>query len=209
MLSISFPCGVLAEGFENGDDNSSEAGNSFDKSNFKITQGRDRERFFRRVILESSIVSSEYNGADAHHYIQPAGYNSGILVDIIGKENLVLETGALYRELLTVVDRDFSNSSIRSSYLVLPATAKYYLDGQEGTSFYCKAGLMGATPTSSLQSNIWELAGFAGLGLKIHAFSDVDFLFEADYSRSFEAIFPDSDVYRSGFGIAVGIAINL
>jgi hypothetical protein len=177
------------------------------------------DRFFRRAIVEGSLVNAGWEGSQNTRYSKPNGYAAGILFDIIGTQSLVLELGAMYRQLGTTVDNGLGSNDFTANYISVPVAAKYYFSGQESTSLYLKAGLMGsvlvsnntvyATRTTQVGPNNWETAALAGLGLKVNVASSTDLLLEADYTRSIDSVFSNQNVYRSDLGAALGVAINL
>ncbi len=178
------------------------------------------DRFFRRVILTGSLVNAGYQGGGSSRYNNANGYSAGVLLDLAGTSNLVLETGALYRHLGTTVDNGLArDNAYTANYLSVPITAKYYFNGQENTSFYAKAGLMGSTlvsdntayiaPTTKIGARSWEASLLGGLGFKVNVASSSDLLIEADYNRSIQSVFPGTDIYRSDLTGSLGVAFNL
>ena len=183
------------------------------------TEGRSQDRFFRRIIFEGSLVNAGYQGDDSARYSNPNGYSAGILFDLLGRRGLVLETGALYRQLGTTYDNGLGANTFTANYISIPFDLKYYFSGQEVTSLYLKAGVLGstlisnntmyATPATQIGANAWETAFLGGLGCKFNLSSATDLLLEADYSRSINSVFDNASVYRSDISAALGFAINL
>ncbi len=177
------------------------------------------DRFFRRIMVEGSLVNAGWEGGDTSRYSRPNGYAVGILFDLIGTEKLVLETGALYRQLGTTVENGLGDNSFTANYISVPLSAKYYFSGQESTSLYLKAGAMGstllsnntiyATRTTQVGPNKWETAVLAGVGVKFNLASSTDLLLEANYTRAIDSVFSDQNIYRSDLAAALGVAVNL
>ena len=177
------------------------------------------DRLVRRVIVEGAFINAGYQGADTTRYSKPNGYDAGVLFDLFGNAGMVLETGVLYRQLGTTYDNGLGSNSFTANYISVPVSAKYYFNGQENTSLYMKAGVMGstlisnntmyATPTTQIGAQAWETALLAGLGVKFNLSSASDLLIEADYNRALDSLFADSSVYRSDLSAALGVAINL
>ena len=182
-------------------------------------ENRSPDRFFRRIIVAGSLANAGYQGGDSTRYSRPNGYSAGVLLDILGSGGLVLETGALYRQFGTTYDNGLGSNTFTANYISVPVDAKYYFSGQETTSLYLKAGVMGsslisnntmyATPTTQIGASAWETALLGGLGVKFNLSSATDFLLEADYSRSIDSVFNGASVYRSDLSAAVGLAVNL
>lgn len=182
-------------------------------------QSSSPARAVRRIIIEGSLVNAGYEGGDSSRYSQPNGYSAGILFDLFGTAKMVLETGALYRQLGTTIDNGLGSNSLTANYISVPVSAKYYFNGQENTSLYMKAGAMGstlisnntyyATPTTQIGARAWETALLAGLGLKFNLGANSDLLVEADYTRALDSLFAGSSVYRSDLSAALGLAFNL
>ncbi|MDZ4676543.1 MAG: outer membrane beta-barrel protein [Oligoflexia bacterium] len=175
------------------------------------------ERIVRRIIPQAGIIWSEYRGSDNKVYFGREGYSVGALFDLLGTHKMVLETGALYRERGVATD----NTTFRARYISIPVTAKYYLNGQENTSFYLKAGAMGSnligsdsTRTVSSNSTVnftadqWELDGVAGVGMKFVLSQNTDIFIEATYQRPWENLFSGEYAYSALSGNA-GFGINL
>jgi hypothetical protein len=177
------------------------------------------DRIIRRLIIEGSLVNAGYEGGDSSRYSKPNGYSAGALLDLIGTDKLVLETGALYRQLGTNIDNGLKNNTWTANYISVPVSAKYYFNGQENTSLYLKAGAMGstlisnntyyATPTTQIGARSWETAVLAGLGLKLNLSAETDLMLEADYNRALDSLFADSSLYRSDLAATLGFAVNL
>src|SRR5947209_5714552 len=72
-----------------------------------VNEFRDPNRVFRRIIFEGSLINAGFDGGDASRYSKPNGFNAGALLDLLGTGDLVLETGAMYRQLGTTVDNGF------------------------------------------------------------------------------------------------------
>jgi len=182
-------------------------------------QASSPERFFRRLIVEGALVNAGTEGGDISRYSKPNGYSAGVLFDLLGTQELVLETGVLYRQFGTTVENSFGDNSFTANYISVPVSAKYYFNGQENTSPYLKAGAMGSTLISNntiyasrtlqLGPNAWETALLAGLGIKVNLTSSSDLLIEADYTRSLDSVFTNQNVYRSDLGAALAVAVNL
>ncbi len=176
-------------------------------------------RFLRRLIIEGSLVNAGYQGGDTSRYKKPNGYSAGLLLDLVGTANLVIETGVLYRQLGTSLENSVEDRDFTANYISVPVSAKYYFGGQEGTSLYAKAGVMGSTlisnnslyttPTTKIGARRWETSLLAGLGFKLNVATATDVLVEADYARAFESVFPDTDIYRSDFSGTLGLAFAL
>lgn len=177
------------------------------------------EHFLRRVIVEGSLLSAGYQGGDSSRYSKPNGYSAGLMLDLLGNGNLVLEAGALYRELGVDIDSGLGNNKFTANYISVPVSAKYYFAGQEATSVYVKGGLMGSTllsnnraytsPTRQIGARSWETSLLAGVGYKVQLSSMTDILIEANYTRSIDTIFPDTNIYRSDLVGTLGLALNL
>ena len=192
-----------------------------DGSNTATTDSayRDADRTFRRLIPEVSLANAGYEGGDSTRYSSPNGFAAGFMVDLFGKENLVMELGALYRQFGTTYSNGVLNNKYTADYISIPLTAKYYFSGQEVTSFFLKAGVMGSTlvsknstyqtPTTQIGARSWETAFVAGLGGKISMTDRTDFVIEADYSRSIDSVLNGANVYRSDLSGVLGVAINL
>ena len=184
-----------------------------------INENRDQDRFFRRVIFEGSLANAGYQGDGSSRYSNPNGYSAGVLLDLLGHGGLVLETGAMYRQLGTTYNNGVGDNKFTANYISIPVDVKYYFSGQETTSLYLKAGVMGSTlisnntmystPTTQIGARSWETAFLGGLGVKFNLSSATDLLLEADYSRSIDSVFNDANVYRSDISAALGLAINL
>jgi len=182
-------------------------------------ENRDQDRFFRRVIFEGSLANAGYQGGGSSRYSNPNGYSAGVLLDLLGRGGLVLETGAVYRQFGTTYNNGVGDNKFTANYISIPVDVKYYLSGQETTSLYFKAGVMGSTlisnntmystPTTQIGARSWETALLGGLGVKFNLSSATDLLLEADYSRSVDSVFNDANVYRSDLSAALGLAINL
>ncbi len=180
---------------------------------------RDQDRFFRRVLIEGSVANAGYEGGDSSRYTKPNGYTAGMLVDLLGNRALVVETGAMYRQFGTTFNNGVENHKYTADYLSIPLSLKYYFSGQESTSFYLKAGVMGSRllsntnlyPTSTVQigTRAWETALLGGVGGKFQISPSTDVLVEADYTRALDSAFSGSNTYRSDLSGALGLAINL
>lgn len=183
------------------------------------TTASSPDRFLRRIIFEGSLLNAGYEGSGTERYSKENGYAVGILFDLIGTHNWVFETGASYRHLGTDVNNGLGNNSLTANYISIPVSAKFYFSGQEGSSFYLKAGAMGsvlisnntiyATPTTQVGPNAWETALLVGIGYKMQIASAADLIIEANYTRSINSVFSNDDIYRSDIGAAIGVAVNL
>lgn len=183
------------------------------------TESHNSDRFFRRIMAEAAYSNVGFQGDNTSRYSQPNGYTAGILLDIIGTGNWVMELGALYRQFGTNYNNGLGNNSFTANYISVPIDAKYYFSGQEGTSLYIKAGAMGstltsnntlyATPTTQVGARQWETAFLGGVGCKIGLNDTTDLLIEGDYSRSIDSVFDGSNVYRSDISAGAGVSVNL
>lgn len=192
------------------------AGTSEEEASQRSTSS---SRFFRRFIVEGSMVNAGYEGNESSRYTKPNGFSVGALLDLLGSANLVLETGAVYRQLGTTVNDGLADNSFTANYISVPVSAKYYFSGQEASSFYIKGGVMGSTlisdntiftsPTTQIGARSWEAAFLAGIGYKFALASVTDALLEVDYNRSISSVFPDMDIYRSDITGTLGFAFNL
>ena len=190
---------------------SSESTNTNDSSN--------PNRIVRRVILEGSLTNAGYDGGQASRYSKANGYAVGALFDLLGSGSLVLEMGVLYRQLGTTIDNGLGNNDFTANYISVPASLKYYLSGQERTSLYLKAGVLGSTlisgnqiyitPTTHVGARSWETSFLAGVGLKVDLTQKTGLIGEVDYNRATDSIFPGSDIYRSDITGTLGLALNL
>ncbi|MGE3974724.1 MAG: outer membrane beta-barrel protein [Bdellovibrionales bacterium] len=178
------------------------------------------ERFFRRIIAVGSLTNAGYEGGDSSRYEKPNGYNVGILLDLLGMNKLVLETGALYRQLGTTMENGLGENHLTANYISVPATAKYYFSGQERNSLYLKAGAMGSTlvsnntayvtsSTTKIGARTWETALIGGLGAKLVLNETTDLVLEGSYTRALDSVFEDVEVYRSDYSGTLGVAVNL
>ena len=182
-------------------------------------QSRSEDRFVRRIIVEGSLANAAYQGDQSSRYTKPNGYSAGVLLDLLGSRDVVLETGAMYRQFGTTYNNGLGDNTFTANYISVPIDAKFYLSGQEVTSLYLKAGFLGstlisnntmyATPTSQFGARSWETAFLGGLGAKFNLTSSTDLLVEVDYSRSIDSVFNDTTVYRSDLSAALGFAMNL
>ncbi len=176
-------------------------------------------RFARRLMVEGALLNAGFEGGDNSRHNQPNGYSAGLLGDFIGTGLIVMEAGALYRQMGTTPQNGFGNNSFTANYISVPLSAKYYFTSQEFSSLYVKAGYMGSTlisnntyyssPTRQLGAQQWESAVLGGIGYKINLGSSTDILVEANYNRGLDSVFADSNVYRSDVSGALGFAMNL
>lgn len=183
-----------------------------------LSENRFPHRFVRRVIVEGSRTGMSHQGIDAPQYSNPMGYSTGLVFDIAGKRNFVVELGALYRQEDTTINNGFINDRFRTQYISVPLSAKYYFIDQEFSSPYVKVGAMGSflvsdnTVTSASAQQVgaqsWETALMGGLGYKVYATTLLDFLVEADYIRGLDSLFPDTNAYRSDLSLGLGVAFN-
>jgi opacity protein-like surface antigen len=170
-------------------------------------------------MVEASLSNIGFQGDDSTRYSSANGYSAGALVDLLGTSNLVLETGVLYRQLGTTYKNGLGDNRFTANYISVPISAKYYFSGQEVTSLYLKAGVMGstlisdntvyATPTTRIGARSWETAFLAGVGVKVNLSDVSDLIVEGDYSRSIESVFNNASIYRSDLSAALGFAVNL
>ncbi len=180
---------------------------------------RSPDRFFRRLIFEASFANAGYEGQDSPRYSRPNGYHAGLLFDLLGTGGLVLETGALYRQFGTTYNNGLAENDFTANYISIPIDAKYYLSGQEATSLFIKAGVMGSTlisnntmystPTNQIGARSWETAFLVGAGVKFNLTGATDLLFEVGYNRSIDSVMNNVDIYRSDLSAALGLALNL
>ncbi len=176
-------------------------------------------RFLRRIFIEGSLSNVGYEGQGAPRYSRPNGYTAGALLDLLGQNKLVLETGALYRQIGTTIDNGLGDNSLTANYVSVPISGKYYFSGQEANSLYLKAGVMGstlissntiyATQTIKVGPRNWETAVLAGVGMKFDITPAADLVLEGTYARALESAFADSDIYRSDLNVALGMAFDL
>lgn len=178
------------------------------------------ERFVRRIMPQASVVFSQVQGADAGDYYGRNGFTAGALVDL-GGGDLVVETGALYREMGLI--RQSGGPALNVQYLSFPVAAKYYFFGQESTSPYVKGGAMGSTLLSQNANNSpgytgtqfnvaarsWELSALAGVGGKFYLSPGADALVEMSYIRAIDSLTPDASIYSASVNLTAGIAISL
>ena len=182
-------------------------------------ENRSQDRFFRRINFEGTLANAGYQGDESTRYSKPNGYSAGVLFDLLGNGGLVLETGALYRQFGTTYNNGLGDNSFTANYISVPVDLKFYLSGQEATSFFLKAGVLGstlisnntmyATPTTQIGAKSWETAFLGGLGIKFNLSSATDLLLEVDYSRSIDSVFSDASIYRTDLSAALGFAVNL
>jgi hypothetical protein len=180
---------------------------------------RSPDRFVRRLIVEGSFANAGYQGGDSPRYSSPNGYAAGGVADLLGSNELVLETGVLYRQFGTNYSNGLGNNSFTANYISVPVDAKYYFSGQEATSLYLKLGVLGSTlisnnnyyptPTTQIGAKAWETAALGGIGAKFAMTSATDVIVEADYARALDSVFDGYNVYRSDFIGSVGVALNL
>jgi hypothetical protein len=180
------------------------------------------ERFFRRIIPQVQWIYSSYQNPDVAT-LNRQGWGAGATFDIGTAMNLVVETGLLYRQLNGGFQDTFGTSEFTNNYLSIPLDLKYYFAGQEMTSLYIKAGVMGSTLASSTVTNspgfagspqnaagrTWETAGVAGVGLKFVTSKTSDFIVEADYNRPTDTLFTNATNYYSSWNISAGVGVNL
>ncbi len=177
------------------------------------------DRFVRRAIVQASLANAGLEGGDSTRYTKPNGYTAGLLFDLVGQDNLVLETGVMYRQFGTSIDDGLGENKLTANYISVPISAKYYLSSQELSSLYIKGGVMGSTltsdntlystPTRRIGARSWESAVLAGLGAKINLTDSTDMVLEANYNRALDSLYDDSTVYRSDLSAALGFAVNL
>jgi opacity protein-like surface antigen len=180
---------------------------------------RESNRTVRRLLVEGSLTNIGYEGKDAARDSKVNGYTVGLLFDLFGSFNFVLETGALYRQLGITIDDRFGDSALPANYVSIPISGKYYFTSQNETSAYLKAGALESAMVSKnisytknekvIKARTWETAMLVGLGIKTKLTSQTDVLFEGDYTRALESMFYDSSVYRSELSATIGIGINL
>ncbi len=180
---------------------------------------RSEERFFRRIIFEGSFANAGYEGDHSSRYSRPNGYSAGILFDLLGNGGMVLETGALYRQFGTTYNNGLSENDFTANYISVPLDLKYYFNGQESTSVFIKAGVMGSTlisdntmystPTTQIGAKSWETDFLVGGGFKFNLSTSTDLLIEVDYSRSIDSVMNAVSLYRSDLSAALGLALNL
>lgn len=173
---------------------------------------------FRRIMVEGSAVSATYDGTDASKYSLPSGYSVGVLFDLIGKNEMVLETGLVYRRVSTNVESGLPDNTLNADYVGIPLSAKYYFSGQDVTSIYLKAGVIGSALTGNntiiaaknrnVEPKLWQTGAQAGLGVKFDFARDASVLVEVDYLRAFESVFDNATVYRSDASAALGMGMN-
>ena len=80
-FGMSFSIGALAQE------------NSGSSQSTITSEGRSPDRFLRRVIFEGALANAGYQGDNTDRYSKPNGYSAGAVVDLLGSQNLVLETG--------------------------------------------------------------------------------------------------------------------
>ena len=179
------------------------------------------QRLVRRIIPQADLVYSNYQG----DVINRQGYAVGALVDLGTGYHLVVETGALYRQLNASFNNSFGNTDYTANYISVPASLKWYFSGQENSSLYIKAGAQASTlinqnatyspgytgSSRDLNGRSWEFAGLGGVGAKLYLSRSSDLILEADYTRATDTLFTNANgnVYDSAFNFGAGVAFNL
>ena len=184
-----------------------------------IAPKQDNERLIRRLMIEGSFSNAGFDGTHGNFYSKQNSYTIGMLTDLLGEKKWVLETGVLFRQSNTLIDNGITNNVYSANYISIPLSAKYYLSGQVGTSFYVKAGAMEsnlisndnvyASDNTLNKTRSWETALLAGIGAKINLSPATDILIEINYNRALESMLVNSSVYRSDINAALGLALNL
>lgn len=205
-----------------------EAVSTVEAANFDESPGA-----FRRVVPTASIIVSDFVGGEAHKYEHDPKVGVGLGATLeIGRENLVFETGLLYRQ--QGISQKISDVEVvvHADYMSLPLAAKYYFNGQDVSSFYLKGGLLPALLVSKkvvgktlnfrmersdyFMTN-FELGAIAGLGGKINLSSNAALILEANYSRGItkseigetQQAAAAQDFYNSAFAFTGGVSIEI
>lgn len=190
--------------------------NSSEVRNFKPAY-HDPNRVVRRILPTVGLTIGDTT-------IKTSGMRValgvGVLADLIGKENLVLETGLLYRQMGTSND----GGTLALNYITVPVSAKYYLKGQASDGFYFKGGFTpGINVASSAydsqnnstnissDTNTFDFGFLLGVGGKYRFTESVSGFLEADYNRGLANVSSkyNFSVNTLAFAIMSGVAIEL
>lgn len=167
------------------------------------------------ALVESTLVNRD--GSTDFKY--KSGLAAGVTADI-GTSNVVLETGAVYKQLGTAVEGFGQTANLNLNYVTVPVLAKYYFSPEPTTAFI-KVGalpsfLVGKGNTAAVgglifdEPNTFDLGAQAGLGGRIALGGGADLMLEATYARGFSKVFTNNaEIYNSAFGATAGLGIAL
>ena len=177
-----------------------------------------------RVIPSASVIISRFVGNDATGSQNKTGFGIGATADI-GHSDVVFETGVLYQQLGTTTRINDLNVSFDLNYLSVPLEAKAYLNGQDASSLYLKAGLLPSfltaknmtvsdgvisVSTSNLLVNDFDLRGIVGIGAKIDLNQRSALVFETTYMQGFTKVPSENyEIYNSAITFTGGFAIEI
>lgn len=178
-----------------------------------------------RITPELSMISSTFVGSGAQDSKSITKLAIGGNIDI-GEQNLVTETGLLYRQVganetasiksvLTPVETDLN-------YLTIPVAAKFYFSNQHESSFFAKAGLapsllvgnqfIQSTTVPKFRSadpSSFAVDALVGLGGKFQLTNEIGLVLEISYWRGLTPVYSGSSVYTSNFTNSLGLCIQL
>lgn len=164
------------------------------------------------------------------------GGGAGATVEIGNLKHVVLETGLVYQQLGYDEANIFdflgclgmcTTSTLNLGYLGVPVVGKFYLSGQDGSSFFAKTGLIPAVLVDKQMStyNPWtnttvttsnppikpfDLSFTIGLGGKLQMTKRASLLLELDHQRSLFNIYNNGDTgYNSANLISIGLGFEI
>lgn len=202
--------------------------NKFDSSSASTMHQSENPSIISRITPSVSVIESTYTGSNTSNTQSKIGFGAGLTVDI-GRSNIVLETGILYRELGATenYDTQYGNLKITAdlNYLAIPILAKAYFNDPQKNSFYLKGGLLpsfliskkgtvsdgtNSISTSNLTVNNFDFAGTAGAGVKLAMDRTTSLIFEADAVRGFTNVSTNGgELYNAYLTLSGGVSIEL
>lgn len=174
-----------------------------------------------RLTPQIGAIVSNVLGQTMQNTDNLTGMDVGVTADF-GTNQVVLETGFLFRQLGTEFVTPQGVYSRTTDYFGIPVMAKYFASPRNRNTVYLRGGvipsfLVGKKIGLPKQRNFgeeaklndFEFSGAIGIGGTVEIADDASFIVNILYTRGFTSVEQSRDVFNSSIAFTTGMSVTL